>query len=122
MKVSYIDIIQLLSAQDELNKLKLPAKYAIRVARAIRRAQDYYKDVEEIRKKILSDVGIVEGDDLTEEQKRQNEAKLGEANELFNKALEEEVEIDINPISLAELDGTELSVELLQKTLWLWGD
>lgn len=51
MKVSYIDIIQLLSAQDELNKLKLPAKYAIRVARAIRRAQDYYKDVEEIRKK-----------------------------------------------------------------------
>jgi len=122
MKVSYIDIIQLLSAQDELNKLKLPAKYAIRVARAIRRAQDYYKDVEEIRKKILSDVGIVEGDDLTEEQKRQNEAKLGEANELFNKALEEEVEIDVSPISLAELDGTEMSVELLQKTLWLWGD
>jgi len=121
MEVTYLDIANFLSAQNELNQLKLPAKYAVRVARAVRRAREYYADIDEIRKRIISDVGIVEGENLTEEQKRANEEKLPLANEKFNEALKEKVSIDVEPIDVEELDkDVELSINLLDKAFWLF--
>ena len=126
MEITYLDAIGLVSAQEEISKMKLPIKISLKLARAMRLARGYFEDFEKVRAKIVEDAGIIVGENLTKDQQQHNEKLLPEANKKLAEAATEKITIDFEPIDLGEYSEEEIGklsdfpVNLLEKTWWLW--
>lgn len=119
MEISYLDVVNFVSAANELAELRLPIRYALRVAQALRLARGFYEDFDSIRRGVIEECGIVLGDKLTKEEIERNEKAIPIANQKINEAMAEKVKVDFEPISLSDID-VQISVGLIDKTWWLW--
>jgi len=126
MKVKYADILAVLQDIDSIRKLKLPIRYSLKVAQALRAAQTSWQDFEMVKKQILDEAGFRDLDGLPEsereEQRKKNEQVLPLVNAKLNEALDQEVEISYEPVplNLKDDEGGMADVGVMEKIWWMF--
>ncbi len=121
MKVTYLDMLNLVSVSEELGKLHFPVRFALIVARAVRLAREHASDFDKVKMKVLEE----EGFDFSIAADEQRE-KISAVNKRLDEVLLQEIELEIPPICIDDFKEdekrylTDIPVSVFEKTLFLW--
>ncbi len=121
-----VKLSQIINSQEELKKLldfKLPVKTAYNIGKMINKIQPELKAFEEVRVKLIKELGEQKGEDGNWEIKKENLQKFTEE---IEKVLNSEISLDFNEvdkfqkISIDQIGEEKIEASLLLKLDWLF--